>query len=64
MKCEYCGRNRGWPCKNTRDMEEIGDGVCDNALMRLGGGERTVNRLRAQRLAREGAGPFYDNIPE
>lgn len=50
-QCRYCNRDQAWPCMSTRDMEErLGDPICDNELMKLGGGERSENRERAARL--------------
>jgi hypothetical protein len=49
-KCRWCGREGSWPeiCLSTRDMEEKqGDSVCDDALMKAGGGEYSSNRARA-----------------
>lgn len=47
-QCRYCKREQAWPCMATRDMEERpGDLVCDDQLMKLGGGERIVNQERA-----------------
>ncbi len=43
VKCEYCNRERGYPCMNTRDMEDFaidGDRECFFQLATGGGGEK------------------------
>jgi hypothetical protein len=50
--CRWCGRSGDWPriCMSTRDMEaKAYDPICDDTLLRLGGGERVENQLRALR---------------
>lgn len=52
--CHWCGRKGSWPevCMSTRDMEEKPyDKNCDDTLLRLGGGERSVNQERARLVA-------------
>lgn len=57
-QCRWCGREGDWPsvCLSTRDMEEKPtDPICDAALLRIGGGERSVNRSRAdQQITHKG----------
>ena len=43
VKCEYCQRERNYPCRNTRDMEDFaegGDDYCLRQLAKKGGGEK------------------------
>lgn len=52
--CRYCGRQSGYPCRNTRDMEDFaisGDDVCYGALIDLGGGEKGLRYVRLNREA-------------
>lgn len=62
MSCKYCGR-RGGPglptpfdgCANTRDMEdfaELGDDTRFYQLAKIGGGEKGLNYVIANREAR------------
>ena len=56
MECMYCGRHREWPCRNTRDMEDMAidcdDAACFDALDRVGGGERGIDRVASLRQDR------------
>lgn len=41
--CEYCNRERHYPCNNTRDMEDFaedGNRECFYQLAKSGGGEK------------------------
>ncbi len=49
-KCEYCGRDKNYPCRNTRDMEDFGEGgdrECFYQLAKLGGGEKGLRYVIA-----------------
>ena len=46
--CRFCGRDVPVPCQSTREMEEASEARCTVALMLAGGGEMTVNRIRAE----------------
>jgi hypothetical protein len=49
-KCRWCEREGDWPqiCMSTRDMQEkTYDRICDEQLLKLGGGERSINQARA-----------------
>ena len=53
--CEYCQRNSSNPCRNTRDMEdfaESGDNECFYQLAKVGGGEKGLRYVIANREAR------------
>lgn len=55
LRCEYCGCDKSWPCRNTRDMEESGEGgdrECFYQLARLGGGEKGLRYVIANCEAR------------
>lgn len=59
-KCEYCGRDRSYSCRNTRDMEdfgEAGDRECFYQLAKLGGGEKglqyVIKNCEARRKSAE-----------
>ena len=59
MRCKFCGRKEGTgqfdlanSCMNTRDMEdfaELGDDTCFYQLAKLGGGEKGLNYIIANR---------------
>lgn len=52
-ECKYCGVDRSFPCRSTRDMEvETDRKECFAALVILGGGENTVNQMKAERYQR------------
>ena len=66
MSCKFCGRSGGPSlptpfdgCMNTRDMEgfaESGDDTCFYQLARLGGGEKGLKYVIANReKIKEGA---------
>ena len=49
VECRFCKRDLHFPCRSTREMEERErDTICQEALMAAGGGEYTVNRIKAQ----------------
>ena len=58
--CTYCGIDRAFPCRSTRDMEEeIARKECFASLMFMGGGERNDNQATAAgywRMARREIG--------
>jgi hypothetical protein len=51
--CRYCGKNANTVCMNTRDCEDSNNPVCRAALMVMGGGEYTTNRMQSQNLEME-----------
>lgn len=53
--CRWCGRQGDWPriCMSSRDMEDkSNDPICWENLMKIGGGEYTVNRIAASENSR------------
>lgn len=44
--CRFCQRMRSVHCRSTREMEDMKDEFCREALLRLGG-EYTVNQRAA-----------------
>lgn len=56
--CRYCSKDLEFPCRSTRDMEDMPrDASCNTALMLHGGGEMTTNRLRSEAFVETLADP-------
>lgn len=53
--CRYCGRVQDHQCRNTRDMEDVGDVRCLIALRAAGGGERSQEWLARREQEATGA---------
>ena len=68
VKCEYCNRDRGYPCNGTRDMEDAaieGHDDCLEQLARLGGGEKglkyvVLNRARIRKNRADSREPLAE----
>lgn len=61
MRCRYCGRERRFPCANTRDMTDSaisGGDECMAALERVGWGESGERYVRANRAAFDARQPL------
>jgi len=54
-KCEYCGQQKHYSCRNTRDMEDFAEDGYDEyfyQLAKLGGGEKGLQYVINNREAR------------
>lgn len=55
-KCTYCGRDRDYPCRNTRDMTDFaieGDDACYQEITLKGGGESGMRYIDLNRERRK-----------